>query len=452
MAIQSIEQNSLGGGLGRALGTGLGGGLGGLLAGLAEGKAQQLQERHNRQGLESVFGPKTAQLLQSLPPESQKAALQNIDALLKLESTLGANQPMQQLQQVQQQIMPSERQLSKSSLSNLTPKQISQLKEYIGTPKASKTFTPQQLALLQNQLSQPIKNVPQQEMQNIAAAPVPQNDKAAILKDVFTSPHEKREEEKLGIKRKQLSIQEKKLEHDMKKEALNETKEIRKELFSKKKAARDTIDSINELEALEKEGLPGAGYIELLKSTGLDIPALMGAPAEEYNKVAANFIRNAKSVFGNRLTDTDLELFLKTVPSLSNSPEGRKRINATLKRVANLDIAMTEAYENIVKKNGGIPPLDLDLQLDKALDKKREAVHKQFRKDLAKNVPEGESPLATALLAGTGKLVGKIPSAIKGATAGAQSGAILGSVFPGIGTTTGTIGGAALGGLGGLFS
>jgi len=244
-----------------------------------------------------------------------------------------------------------------------------------------------------------------------------------------------------------LSIQERKLEHDIKKEALSETKDIRKELFAKKNAAMDMLENIREMEDLEQEGLPGAGYVKLLEDFGLDIPALLGAPAEQYNKIAATFVKNAKAQFGNRLTDTDLKEFLKQVPSLSNSPEGRKRINATLKRMANLEIASAEAYEDIVTKNGGIPPLDLDLQLSKALDKKREGVYKQFKKDLAKEVPAGESSLTTALLSSAGKIAGKIPGAIKGGLEGAALGAYAGSK----GGPITALGGAGLGALSGLL-
>lgn len=235
----------------------------------------------------------------------------------------------------------------------------------------------------------------------------------------------------LALKKQKMTQEEKKFQHQLKKDALAETKEIRKDLFSKKKAAQEAIESINRLEELEKEGLPTAGWNEFVKNAGLDIPALSGAPAEEYNKVAANFIRNAKAIFGSRLTDKDIEYFLKTVPSLANSPEGRKRINANLKRIANLDVAAVEAYNDIVKKNDGIPPLDLDVQLDEALDKKREVVYKKFKEDLEKEVPAAQNKLITTAGSVAGSVLGKIGKAAPGAIVGGRVGGLPGAITGG---------------------
>lgn len=241
----------------------------------------------------------------------------------------------------------------------------------------------------------------------------------------------------LALKKQKMTQEERKFQHQLKKDALSETKEIRKDLFSKKKAAQEAIESINRLEELEKEGLPTAGWNEFVKNAGLDIPALSGAPAEEYNKIAANFIRNAKAIFGSRLTDKDIEYFLKTVPSLANSPEGRKRINANLKRIANLDVAAVEAYNDIVKSNGGIPPLDLDVQLDEALDKKREGVYKKFKEDLQKEVPEAQNKLITTAGSIAGSALGKLGKILPGAAIGSRFG------------PTGALAGGALGLFGG---
>ncbi|MEK6884942.1 MAG: hypothetical protein AABY22_35250, partial [Nanoarchaeota archaeon] len=41
---------------------------------------------------------------------------------------------------------------------------------------------------------------------------------------------------------------------------------------------------------------------------------------EEFQKIEANFLRNAKQYFGGRISNYEVEQFLKTIPSLSQSP------------------------------------------------------------------------------------------------------------------------------------
>lgn len=153
-------------------------------------------------------------------------------------------------------------------------------------------------------------------------------------------------------------------------EAFKATKAERKDFVDKAKAGRQSLEDLNRIEELEKEGLPSAGYSEFLKRSGLDIPTLQGATGEEFNKITANFIKNAKSYYGARVSNFELESFLKTIPSLSQSPEGRKRVIANLKNIARLEIEGGKAAREIIKNNKNIPPLDLIEQVDERIQKK----------------------------------------------------------------------------------
>ncbi len=432
MAIQTIEPS--GSDWGTSLGSTLGSGLSGALQGLAESKLQQIQKQHeyksNYSGLQALGIPNAEQLAHLDSASLQQIIKHNLEAPSRqayaqsLQGLLGGEQ-----QQPQQQGIAPQAQQTQSPLQNINPAQRQRLEQYLNSPAAQKSGNSEQILKLKKALAMPFEQPTQPQA-------IPGQNTQEQLPVIQGGLNERQATElaKLGLQKQKMTAadkrHEKQLEHDLKKEALKETKEIRKDLFAKKKSAQDTIEAINRFEELEKEGLPSAGWSDLLKNAGLDIPSLLGASGEEYNKVAANFVRNAKAVFGSRLTDTDLNQFLKTVPSLSNSPEGRKRINANLKRVANLDKYAVDAYEDILKDNKGIPPLDLDLKLDKALDQKREAVYKQFKKDLEKEVPATQNTAATLLQSGIGTLIGgakkALPTAI-GYAVGGPVGAGLGA-------------------------
>src|SRR5258708_28699407 len=102
------------------------------------------------------------------------------------------------------------------------------------------------------------------------------------------------------------------------------------------------------------------------KRAGLDVPALMGADAEEFNKLAQGFLRGAKDQFGGRVTNYEAEQFLKQIPSLSQSPEGRQRVIANMRRVYNQDVILSEIADKIISDNGDVPPLNIDIQVKKA--------------------------------------------------------------------------------------
>lgn len=209
-------------------------------------------------------------------------------------------------------------------------------------------------------------------------------------------------------------------------EAFKQTKAERKEFIDKARAAKQNLGDLNRLEELETqgEGLASAGLVEFLKRADLDIPALQGANAEEFNKLTTNFIKNAKSYYGSRVSNFELESFIKTIPSLTQSPEGRKRVIAQLKNIARLEEAAGKASKKIIKENGGVPPLDLYERVDDVLDKKATKFANKLRKDLARSVPAAQNKLLTAAGAIGGELLNKLksPGTILGGLAGGYLG------------------------------
>lgn len=251
------------------------------------------------------------------------------------------------------------------------------------------------------------------------------------------SDAERRHTETLGLKKEIAGKKEKS-------EAFKHTAPIVKDILAKENQARIDINSINRLEELNKSGkLDTPGYIEFLKNSGLDIPALMNPESEEFQKIIYNFAKNAKQIFGARVSNFEFDQFLKSIPSLSQSPEGRKRVMANLKNLNRADIERGKALREIVKENNGVPPLDLELQIEDRLNKKLDGLAKLFRDDLQKEVPEGQNKYITALQSAAGKTLGNLPkaAAIGG---GALSGARLGSS---LGGRAGGVAGGILGGL-----
>jgi len=229
--------------------------------------------------------------------------------------------------------------------------------------------------------------------------------------------------------------------------AYKETKDLRHKLIEDRKLARQELKDLSRLQELNEEGkLDTPGYVEFLQRSGFDIPALMNPESEEFQKIQQGFLKGAKQYFGARVTDNEINMFLKTIPTLSQSAEGRKRVIAMLKDVARGKEEYYQAYKDVMNENNGKPPLDLEEQIENKVESRLDKIAEKFKADLQRPVPKGQNKLITALQAGAGSVVPKIPKALAGAGLGAAAGSRLGSVF-GI---PGTIGGAALGGLAGL--
>ena len=223
-----------------------------------------------------------------------------------------------------------------------------------------------------------------------------------------------------------------------------ESKEFRKQILKDKRDAGATLKDLGRLEELSRSGkLDTPGYAAFLERSGLDIPSLMTPESQEFAKIQQGFLKNAKQYFGSRISNFEVEQFLKTIPSLSQSPEGRARVIAGLKKIERGKEEYYKAYEDVLRENGGVPPYDVEEQVERKAEKRLDRIYEEFEKDLKKPTPKGQNKFITALQAGIGSSVKPLSKA----AGSALTGAAVGSIFPGIGTAAGGIAGG-LGGIG----
>ncbi len=263
---------------------------------------------------------------------------------------------------------------------------------------------------------------------------------AQILSEGLRSPAERAAEKKLAQQERHFQEKNKQEERKL---AFKETKEDRRKIIEAGKQADVRLEELDRLSELNEKGdIDTAGYVEGLKRAGLDIPSLLSPDSEEYQKTALGLLRGASQVFGGKVSNYEAEQWIKTIPTLLNSPEGRKRLIANWKRISRLDKAYVEAMKEVVKENDGTPPLDLLEKIDDKIGSKQEKIAKKFKEDLSKPVPKGQNKFITAAQTTAGTIAGRIPKAAASAGLGAYAGSKFGPL--------GTIGGGILGGLAGL--
>ena len=105
----------------------------------------------------------------------------------------------------------------------------------------------------------------------------------------------------------------------------------------------------------------GIGRLNVNSDGDLRAPFLAGANAERFVKTLNEFAKGAKQTFGSRVTNFDLEQYMKTFPGLLNSEEGIKQILKQMKIVNDIDKVYYNNLETVLDKAGGIRNIDWDV-------------------------------------------------------------------------------------------
>jgi hypothetical protein len=191
------------------------------------------------------------------------------------------------------------------------------------------------------------------------------------------------------------------------------------------KAAEESNKRLNRMEHLIKKGnLPNSTWYRFFKSAsevgshgsdvlglgkivgilanpiggaGLSAQRAKSSDVEEFEKLSADFIKNAKDFFPGRVTNTELESFLQTIPTLAQSDQGKLAIIENIKSFNKAAEVRDKALKAIIKANGGKRPANLSALVDELvgpeLDKLSETFKSRTHKPVeyfSSNHPEGQ--------------------------------------------------------------
>lgn len=142
-------------------------------------------------------------------------------------------------------------------------------------------------------------------------------------------------------------------------EALKATEKTRHEITLGERTAREQDRELAELERLERTGkIDSPLTVRTYQTLGLGHK--LSPETQAFEKVARGFLRNAKSVFGARVTNFELDQFQKLFPSLIQSAEGRKMIIDNIRRVNKAARDRAKVMREIIKENKGKVPRNLE--------------------------------------------------------------------------------------------
>ena len=353
MAIVINDPYARGGG--GVAGQQVGGQIGNALQMLAQQKLQHMQDRYARsQELKNIqqagYNPQEAALLNMFKAHPQSM----LQAMSMLQGQGGEEQesPMQTLMP---QSAPIPMAPERVPVKAVTPKAAGSMPAKM----AAAPVLAQQAQAQQAQKAAQLAPAQQAQAQQAAQAAAPQMPAAApkkILTPAQRIAQAGTAQEKARIHKEQASID-------------KETLPVYNEITKSGHDAKENVKRLDRMQTLLDKGNLSTsmwnGVLDYLDHKwDIDLSALQNADSQEFRKLSKDFLKNAKSIFGSRMTDVDLTNFLQTVPTLSLSNEGKQRVINNMKNLEEGKLIKAKAMQEVIKENGGRRPRNLDMLID----------------------------------------------------------------------------------------
>jgi hypothetical protein len=126
---------------------------------------------------------------------------------------------------------------------------------------------------------------------------------------------------------------------------------------------------LGDMERLARKGnLTTPAMSSLLGKFKIPIGILNNPDSEEFEKLSNTLTRDIQKFYGARILASEFQNFLKQIPTLNNTPEGRLRIIDNLKKMMAPAKIEYEMYKKILKENGGKRPENLREQIIERMD------------------------------------------------------------------------------------
>ncbi len=202
---------------------------------------------------------------------------------------------------------------------------------------------------------------------------------------------------------KKLSHEQRQLEHKTKQESAKQvqidknTEPEVKRINTAGRTGKETTENLRKMvDLIHKGNLPGpkeASFYQFLEKFGINSDAFLSGDAVEYRKLAQSFLKGIKDVFRGTITNQDVKEYLKLVPTLALTDEGKLAVINNLAELAEGAEIEQNLMDEIIAENGGERPRDLTAQIRKRSAPLLKKIAEDF-KDINKKRFPGK-PLAT---------------------------------------------------------
>ena len=147
---------------------------------------------------------------------------------------------------------------------------------------------------------------------------------------------------------------------------------------------KDMLLTLQKMRNINKYGNLGSSVIpSILQKFGVDFPSLFTTDAQVFEKLSNDMTKNVKAFFGTRLSESMINIFLKTVPTRTMTKEGRQQVIDSLMEMAKPTQQRYNALKRIIGNNGGRLPENFQYLMDLQEDKIQTAAEKRIARFVA---------------------------------------------------------------------
>lgn len=308
-----------------------------------------------------------------LPHEQQQAAIQQATSIAQNPAFRKLYEQQQGAQALQQQQL----------MKQLAPQQQ---RQPTGEQQAILQAQAQEAQRGEPTLKQQIEQVRNQK-RALAAANLPVNQAIALHQQLESKEKELRREAREERKEK---LEERKLSTKEQAEVNKETLPTYEKVNDIAKAARESDMRLDRIERLLDKGnvqdnvlirsLDAASHNKYFgEIAGVIKTIVTNRDTQEFEKLSKDFLRDAKQFFGNRVTQGEVFTFLQTVPSLSQTNDGKKRVIRNM-RIFNEGAKLRkQAMDSIIKENGNRRPPNLDSLIEDRIGGQLDMLANEFK-------------------------------------------------------------------------
>jgi len=100
-----------------------------------------------------------------------------------------------------------------------------------------------------------------------------------------------------------------------------------------------------QMQSMNPEDIASPTQAAFLEAMHIPLGALQDPSSELYNKLSQDLLKGLPETYGNKILRVEVENFLKTIPTLLNSPDGRRMIASNMLKLGE----MKEVYYNAMR-------------------------------------------------------------------------------------------------------
>lgn len=151
-----------------------------------------------------------------------------------------------------------------------------------------------------------------------------------------------------------------------------------------------------QMQSMDPEKLINPTAAVFLDTLGIPLGALEDPTSELYNKVSQDLLKGLPDTYGSRILKVEVDNFLKTIPTLMNSAEGRRMIASNMLKLGE----MKEVYYNAMRRmqidaidNNKSLPKDFQQRVFDQVKPQIDRINQEFVKlSQVTSVPKGHTP------------------------------------------------------------